>query len=87
MEEVHFFSQVFRGGTNVFFFVSEGQVAVFLAEIGWLEFQSMEQLVWDGFLNSKVLMVESELDEHLVSMNGILPSSLGNLQWVHLYLL
>ena len=41
--------------------------------------------MWVVFLNTEVLMVESELGEHLVSKNGILPSlpgiSMVNLMW------
>ena len=40
MQGVHFFSQDFRGGTNIFSSVCEGLDDCFLAEVGWLEFQS-----------------------------------------------
>ena len=49
-------------------------MTVFMAEVGWLEFQYRKWLVLVHFLHAEVCMVWSELGEHLVSMNEMLPS-------------
>ena len=63
MQTVHFLSQDFRSGTNIFCSIKRAWMTAFLAEIGWLEFQSRWKLeIW------------SELSEYLVYKNEMLPS-------------
>ena len=42
---------------------------LFLAKIGWLEFQSRYQSVWTGYLYTEGCIIWSELGEDLVSKN------------------